>query len=159
MHPRKRSHPEAGLPHGVLPSKAASIYAWIWAQGQANHRFALARRAAQKGRTYSSILTGRWARLRAPWGGNRQPSAEELLHRLLGIKPSYANRLLRNKSPLPAHHARTLAADLRRELGEALEVAAELDRYADARDRELGLHLPTRVKDMLATKARKRVGG
>ena len=125
-------------------------------QGQANHRNALARRANRKTRTYVMALVGRWSKLRAPYSPGMHPGAEELLHRLLGIKPSYARDLVLDRRPLPSHHARRLADDLERELGDVFTLIGDLRRYADERDRTLGLHLPQNVKSMLATKARKR---
>jgi len=130
-----------------MPDQAARLHSWLWLMGQKNHRTALARRAHRKVHIRRPTLTGRWATMRAPYRGGEHPSAPELLHALLGVQPAYAEELLAGRHPLPSHHARRLARDLRSTLGEALTLADELERYADQRERAMGKHVPRRPRD------------
>jgi len=82
--------------------------------------------------------------MRAPYRGGQHPSANELLHALTGVSVGQAQHWLMGRAPLPAHHARRLARDLRSTLGEALTLADELERYAEARERAIGKHVPRR---------------
>lgn len=108
--------------------------AWVVAQGIVNHNKSL-RRRRHRLRAYRVLPAGLWGKVRFPYFADECPRGEEMLSVLLGVSEDRAKLLLCDEhTELPARHARTMADDLERHIGEMHQAMVALREYADLRD-------------------------
>jgi hypothetical protein len=129
------------LPPGVTPQKAASAYAWMWLQGQSNHRRREHRRQ-HKARVYPGSLLGRWLTICCPYQTNQHPGAEELASQVLGVTEGTAHQYLLGHGEPSVEGMRALARWLRRQYADVPALIVDLEWAADQKAASIDKHVP-----------------
>lgn len=126
------AQPQPALPPGLTAVQAGRI--GLWLLSRRSHK-AAEQRVAFPSRAWRVTLAWKFVRLLVPWKICEYPGTGRYVAAVLGISPAYARNLLKPSKPLPAKHARKLAAYLSNHASACEALAAEMRDYASQIER------------------------